>query len=178
MLLLVDMAGAAVEPKNEFDQNLLLDPIAAARRALISGYGPAVGAEAADDMAVWAFANVDRLETVKNRAGYLYRVGRTCARRIKRVHDRNSGDSTWRLNTPDHSDAVVVSIELGDAMASLSRMQRSAVLLCDGYGYPLGEAAAVLCCSVSTLRNHRNRGLKRLRQAMHIDVGGGSDGRE
>jgi DNA-directed RNA polymerase specialized sigma24 family protein len=162
------MAGAAVEPKIEFDQNLLLVPIAAARRALISGYGPVLGAEAEDDMAVWAFANADRLAAVANRAGYLYRVGRTCARRLKRFGDRYGGDSSWRVITPDHSDAVVVSIEVMDAMASLSRMQRSAVLLCDGYGFPLVEAAAVMSCSVSTLRNHRNRGLKRLRQSMRV----------
>ena len=49
-----------MEPRHAFDHNELLDPIAAARRALISGYGPVVGAEAADEMAVWAFANADR----------------------------------------------------------------------------------------------------------------------
>src|SRR6266850_1424447 len=108
------MAGAAVEPKSEFDQNLLLVPIAAARRALIAGYGPVVGAEAADDMAVWAFANTERLAPVENRAGYLYRVGRSCARRVKRLGDRYGGESSWRVTTPDHSDAVVVSIELID----------------------------------------------------------------
>jgi DNA-directed RNA polymerase specialized sigma24 family protein len=170
------MAGAAVEPKSEFDQNLLLVPIAAARRALISGFGPFVGAEASDDMAVWAFANADRLATVTNRAGYLYRVGRTCARRVKRAGRRYGGESSWRAHAPDHSDAVVTSIELAGAMASLSRMQRSAVLLCDGYDYALADAAAVLNCSVSTLRNHRERGLKRLRQSMRVNEGG-PDGR-
>jgi DNA-directed RNA polymerase specialized sigma24 family protein len=51
------------------------------------------------------------------------------------------------------------------------------VLLCDGFGYSLTDAAAVMSCSVSTLRNHRSRGLKRLRRAMGVDDVGGPDGR-
>jgi DNA-directed RNA polymerase specialized sigma24 family protein len=38
-----------------------------------------------------------------------------------------------------------------------------AVVLVHGFGYPLAEAAGVLDCSVSTLRNHLDRGLTHFR---------------
>ena len=167
-----------MEPKSEFDQNLLLDPIAAARRASDIGFR-AVGRRRGFRRHGGVGVRPRRpLAAVKNRSRIPLRVRPHCARRVKRAGRRYGGESSWRANAPDHSDAVVTSIELADAMASLSRMQRSAVLLCDGYDYSLAEAAAVLNCSVSTLRNHRNRGLKRLRQSMRATKAVPMDERE
>jgi DNA-directed RNA polymerase specialized sigma24 family protein len=52
------------------------------------------------------------------------------------------------------------------ALATLSARQRGAVMLVHAYGYDLATAAQVLGCSVSSLRNHVARGLRRLRSQL------------
>ncbi len=57
---------------------------------------------------------------------------------------------------------------LDGALADLSPQQRAAVVLVHGYGYSLSEAGGVLACSVSTVRNHVQRALRRLHAALEV----------
>jgi RNA polymerase sigma factor (sigma-70 family) len=58
---------------------------------------------------------------------------------------------------------------LEGAMRALSDQQRAAVLLVHGYGLTLAETAETLGCGISTIRNHIDRALKRLRSALEVD---------
>ncbi|HEX9259725.1 MAG TPA: hypothetical protein VF855_09330, partial [Acidimicrobiales bacterium] len=49
------------------------------RRALVAGFGAAVGRQAAADALAWAWQNWERVHKIERPVGYLYRVGRTLA---------------------------------------------------------------------------------------------------
>jgi DNA-directed RNA polymerase specialized sigma24 family protein len=55
---------------------------------------------------------------------------------------------------------------LGSALLGLTTKQRVALLLVHGYGYSLSEAATVMSCGTSSVRNHVARGLAQLRSAI------------
>lgn len=54
------------------------------------------------------------------------------------------------------------------ALAGLSQRQRVAVVLVHGYGYALGEVAELTGIRQTTVQNHLNRGLARLRSTMGV----------
>jgi RNA polymerase sigma factor (sigma-70 family) len=56
--------------------------------------------------------------------------------------------------------------ELAPALARLSEQQRAAVVLVHGYAMSQREAAETLGISVSTLREHLDRGMTRLRNEL------------
>lgn len=135
------------------------------RRALVAAYGPEGGREAAADALAWAWEHLERLSDVENVGGYLFRVGQSAARRTRR----------WRrfetlVDRPDGAQGTGASgrwdDELVAALAKLTSRQRVAVVLVHGYGYSysLADAAAVLGCGVSSLRNHLDRGLRHVRR--------------
>lgn len=51
-------------------------------QALVARYGPVDGREATIDALSWAWENWQRLADVRNKAGYLYRVGQSATRRF------------------------------------------------------------------------------------------------
>lgn len=130
------------------------------RRALVATYGPVVGREAALDALSWAWEHWQRLETMTNPVGYLYRVGQTAARRQVQTRPVAVPPPTGDAGSPDPVP------ELEPALERLSEQQRGAVVLVHGYGFSLREAAGVLDVGVSTLREHLGRGMARLREAM------------
>jgi len=131
------------------------------RRAFVARYGVDLGVEACSESITWAYANRSRLIGMTNPVGYLYRVGQTAIRtqvRWKRAPMFPVEIADNDLPLPD--DGLHV------AMAKLNRDQRCAVMLVHAYGYPYADAAALLDIPVSTLKNHLNRGLARLRQLL------------
>lgn len=56
------------------------------RRTLVAAFGPHHGSDAAADALAWAWEHFDRIEGLDNPGGYLWRVGRTFARRSSK-HD-------------------------------------------------------------------------------------------
>lgn len=134
------------------------------RRALVAWYGPDVGADAAADALAWAWEHLDKLDRVGNRAGYLWRVGQSSARRQR-------GREAWPLlEDPVATWGELPPVEPGlmEALAELSPRQRTAVLLVYGHGYSLAEAAGQMDCRIRTLRNHLERGLTKLRQRLGV----------
>lgn len=156
-------------PPDEVFEPFVASVEAGLRRALVAGYGPEVGRDAALDALVWAWRNWPRVEHMENPGGYLYRVGQSAARRQLRR------DKRWRSapSGPPSTESVGHGFEPGldGALAALSPRQRAAVVLVHGHGYSLAEASGFMGCSTSTVRNHADRALARLRPAL-----GGSDG--
>jgi len=130
------------------------------RAGLIAAYGLQTGMEAAADALAYGWEHWDRLSTMGNPAGYLYRVGQTAARRARRV---------------DRFLAVPRPIELADfeprlipALERLSEHQRVSVVLTCAYGWLQSEVAELLEISPSSVRTHQARALAKL--AVELEV--------
>jgi RNA polymerase sigma-70 factor (ECF subfamily) len=128
------------------------------RRAFVARYGVDLGVEACSESITWAYANQGRLMAMANPVGYLYRVGQTAVR----THVRWMRAPLFPAEAAEH-DLPLPDDGLHVALAKLHRDQRCAVMLVHAYGYRYAEAAALLDIPVSTLKNHLNRGLARLR---------------
>lgn len=140
----------------------------ALHRALAAGYGSSVGGEAYLDALAWGWAHRARLAHMRNPAGYLYRVGQTSARRqLRRVRREQPVARVDDTPTPGADEAAAIAVRT--ALDGLTSRQRTAVVLTEGFGYPLAEVASLMGCGVSTVRNHRKRAL----EALRIELGEG-----
>jgi RNA polymerase sigma factor (sigma-70 family) len=126
------------------------------RRALVAAYGPDRGREAAAEALAFAWEHWAELQGMTNPIGYLYRVGqsRTRSRKNRTVVDRPDASEPW------------VEPGLGMALARLSERQRVAVVLVHGFGWSLREVADLTGTATTTVQNHVERGLARLRAAL------------
>jgi DNA-directed RNA polymerase specialized sigma24 family protein len=131
------------------------------RRALVATYGPVVGRDATVDALSWAWEHWDRMASMDNPVGYLYRVGQTAAARHR---------TELRVAPPvSNVDGAEPVPELAPALGRLSEQQRAAVVLVHGYALSQREAADTLGIAVSTLREHLDRGMSRLREELKDD---------
>lgn len=130
------------------------------RRALVAAFGPVDGRAAAVHAMTWAWEHWDQVTAMANPAGYLYRVGRTAARRERSRPIPVDAASREAAGLPP------ADVDLVRALEQLSPQQRVAVVLVHAYGYPLREAAEVLEVSVATVREHVARGLRHLRSTL------------
>ncbi len=130
------------------------------RHALISAYGPEVGAEATADALEYAWENWDRIYAMDNPGGYLYRTGQSKSRRYRRRP----------TVLPTLADSAQPWYEPGlpKALNQLSRQQRTVVLLCHGYGWTRAEAAEMLGINASTVQRHLDRGMDKVRRALGV----------
>ncbi|MFP4555047.1 MAG: RNA polymerase sigma factor [Actinomycetota bacterium] len=132
--------------------------------ALTAAYGVEVGRESTADAMAYAWEHWPELQAMDNPSGYLYRVGQSAARR----HRRRSP-----LFPPVPASGMPdVEPGLPDALGKLSRLQRTAVILLYALDWSEREAAELLGVDRSTVRRHRDRGLKKLRQALEVDGDG------
>jgi DNA-directed RNA polymerase specialized sigma24 family protein len=130
-------------------------------RALVPTVGPEAAGVGASHALVYAWQHWDRVSALDNPAGYLYRVAQRAASRPPRP----LGPS---LPVPAPGELPDVEPRLVPALLELTEMQRTVVWLVEGCGWGLTETADLLSVSVSTVRNHLARGLKRLRAAMKV----------
>ena len=133
------------------------------RQVFVARYGWERGIEVWRDVVAYAWQHRERLATMANPTGYLYRVGQSAARR----HGRQARRVALPAGTTDELPHVEPG--LASALASLSERQRIAVLLVYGHGWTLDAAAEVLGVQTSTLRNHLARGLAKLRDQLGVD---------
>lgn len=124
------------------------------RRALVAAFGVTVGREAAALAMAYGFEHWSRVRRYDSPVGYLYQVGRNSTRLRRRpLHLVDAAPVDDARFDPD----------LWDAVRRLPLTQRTAVVLISGWKYTLQETADVLGVTVSTVRNHHARGLRRLR---------------
>jgi len=130
------------------------------RRALIARYGGEVGREAAAEALAYGWENWHRVRAMDNPIGYLYRVGQSRSRRL------------WprRAVFETGPDPVLPRVEPGlpAALNKLSPRQRQAVVMVHGFEYTHQEVADLLGISRSSIQNHVERGLSKLRSELEV----------
>lgn len=130
-------------------------------RALVARYGIPDGLDAAAEAMAYAVEHWDELRTMQNPAGYLYRVGQSAGGRLARRWSRQGA----LVAEPWGTDAVV-DVDLQRALLRLKPDERVAIVLVHAHGHTYAEAAAVLDVPITTVTNHLNRGLARLRRTL------------
>jgi DNA-directed RNA polymerase specialized sigma24 family protein len=132
------------------------------RHALTASFGSQLGKDAAADALAYAWSHWDVVSATDNRLGYVYGVGRNMARRGARRRPVFLPVASHRL--PD------VEPRLPGAIAGLSERQRVVITLVYGYQWTLSEVADLLGTSKSTVQNHAERGLTRLRKSLGVEL--------
>lgn len=127
------------------------------RRGFVAAFGAQRGHDATAESLAWAWEHWERIEGMQNPAGYLWRVGRSRSRGSRKI--------PFLMSEPSGSDPVIEP-RLVPALRSLTVRQRTAVLLVHGYGWQLREVAELLGLGVSTVQNHVDRGMAKLRLAI------------
>jgi RNA polymerase sigma-70 factor (ECF subfamily) len=130
------------------------------RTALIAVFGQETGRDAAAAALAYGWEHWDRISSMGNPVGYLYRVGRSSQRRHK--------EPMWveapQVHTPHFEPG------LPTAIAALSEKQRLAVVLVHAYGWDRRETADIVGISVSSIDTHLSRGLSRLRKSLGVET--------
>ena len=133
------------------------------RQALVARFGVDIGTEVCSDALAYGWQHWDRIQSLDNPIGYLYRVGVSAARR----HHR------WRraviLPSESTQPADPTDNELGPALARLSEHQRVCVILVHVHDWSYERTAAATGLSMSAVGNHLRRGLRRLRTDLEHD---------
>jgi RNA polymerase sigma factor (sigma-70 family) len=132
------------------------------RQALVAAYGPVDGSEATADALSWAWEHWGRLADIVNKPAYLYRVGQSATRRFL------GRPLPPGLVVEAEAAAPDLSPELLPALGRLSIQQRTVVVLVHGYGWRQSEVAELLEINPSTVREHLNRALDRLRTDLEV----------
>lgn len=131
------------------------------RAALTASFGSQVGADAAAAAMAIAWERWDDVRQMSNPIGYVFGIGRNTGRRLCRRHRPALMPVPPSLQ-PD------VEPGLPAAIAALPERQRIAVTLVHGYGWTLSEAASLMGIAKSTVQNHVERGLLRLREQLGV----------
>ena len=130
------------------------------RHALTASFGSQLGRDAAADALAHAWVHWDVVSVTENRLGYVYGVGRNMARRSALRRPVFAPVSVERL--PD------VEPKLPAAIAALPERQRVVITLVYGYEWTLSEVAELLGTTKTTVQNHAERGLARLRKSLGV----------
>ena len=133
------------------------------RAALTSGFDADVGREAAHVALAYGWEHWERVAELANPVGYLFIVGRNFARReVTRW--------TPALEAGTHDGEMAAEPALGRALGGLTQRQRLVLGLVHGYGWTLSEVAELLELSKSSVQNHLERGLRKLRSELGVEV--------
>jgi RNA polymerase sigma-70 factor (ECF subfamily) len=127
--------------------------------ALIPSFGIEGARESTADALAYAWEHWDRVGSMDNPAGYLYRIAHNRGRRLLRRRR-----PMLPAVAPDEERWVEPGLPA--ALAGLTAQQRSAVWLIHGLGWKPVEVARLLGLSESTVQTHARRGLRKLRQAL------------
>jgi DNA-directed RNA polymerase specialized sigma24 family protein len=131
--------------------------------ALIAAVGVEAARESTAEALAYAWEHWEKVGSMENPAGYLYRLAANRARRSLR-HRRPL------LPPVPPDDELLVEPGLPEALARLTRHQRSVVWLIHGLGWKPVEVARLLDLSESTVQTHSRRGLAKLRNALGVET--------
>jgi DNA-directed RNA polymerase specialized sigma24 family protein len=132
-------------------------------QALVATYGPVDGREACVDALSWAWENQDRLTEIEHPVRYLYRVGQSATRRFL------TKPAPARLVEILETRFPEVEPGLLPALSRLSEQQRIVVVLVHGYEWRQAEVARLLEINPSTVRDHMQRAIARLRNELEVN---------
>jgi len=131
---------------------------------LFAYFGADRGADALAEALGYAWEHSDRLLAMDAPIGYLFRVGQSRTRWARR---RSTGfPPPAELGVPD------VEPRLLEELALLSGQQRTCVVLTQAYQWTHAEVAELLGLRRTTVQNHVERGLARLRARLGGDDAG------
>jgi DNA-directed RNA polymerase specialized sigma24 family protein len=133
------------------------------RHALTASFGSQLGQEATADALAYAWERWDRVSVKDNPLGYVYGIGRNRARRM--IWQRRPVFVDVRPQRFPH-----VEPGLPAAMARLSEKQRIVVILVYCHEWSLSEVAELLGTQKTTVQNHAERGLARLRTNLGVEL--------
>ena len=133
------------------------------RAALTALYAADMGREAAAEAMAWSFEHWDRVRTMEHAVSYLYRVGQTRTRRLRRR--RPPAFASEPLPAIPEVDPRLLP-----ALEQLPERQRVAVILVHGYDWTPRDVAALMRISPSTVATHVARALDHLRGALEVPV--------
>lgn len=131
------------------------------KAALVASVGIDRAPDAAAEALAYGWEHWERVRTMENPAGYLYRVGVNRGRRWRRFRPELPA-------APPNSDMPWVEPGLPVALSRLSEKQRVVVLLVHSFGWTQEEAAALLGISRATAQTHLERGMHRLRAKLGV----------
>ncbi len=124
-------------------------------RALAAAYGVDRGQDALAEALAYAWEHFEELAEMANPVGYLFRVGQSRTRPRKRPPVL---PAPVALGLPEVEPGLVA------AVGALSERQRVCVVLVYAYDWTQPEVADLLGISASSVQNHLERGLARLRR--------------
>jgi DNA-directed RNA polymerase specialized sigma24 family protein len=128
---------------------------------LIATWGPDLGRQATVDALLYGWQQWARVREMTNPVGYLYTVGKNSVRPDRPVPVLGNSDT-------DDDPWVEPGLERG--LQELSEAQRAAVTLHYCFAWTYQEIADLLDVKVSTVRNHLDRGVKKLRLALGVSL--------
>jgi len=131
--------------------------------ALSACLGSELGREATADALAFGWENWERVRLMDNPVGYLYVVGRDRGRKAR---------LSRRVVLPLMEVSRLPWIEPGlvNALARLPERQRVVVTLVYGFEWTLTETAEFLRLKKTTVQNHAERGLSKLRLSLGVGV--------
>ena len=155
------MEECGVESREAFE-TFFTDAEPLVRRALVSRFGPELGRDATAEGFAVAWRSWSRVARMENGAGYVYRTSERWAARQRSRHPETPLSQV-------HSEDSYPDGELAHALDQLSPRQRQAVVLIEGFGLTHREAAEFLGCGKSSIQNHVERGMARLRKSLEAN---------
>jgi RNA polymerase sigma-70 factor (ECF subfamily) len=135
-----------------------IEPIV--RHALVASCGPEIGREAAADAFEYAWSHWDRVGMMEHPVGYLYRVGRSAARKYRHA--------PVAVERPVESSVPWVEPGLEHGLRRLSDRQRTAVVLRHSFGCTYDEISQIMGISISSVQKHIERALAKLRRRLEV----------
>lgn len=129
------------------------------RVALAAAVGQDLGSEATAEALAYGWEHWEKIESMDNPVGYLYRVGRNWVRPPRRL----------QLPPMPMTRTPEVEPALPGGLAKLSDRQRVVVVLVHGFDWSHGEVASLLGIDTPTVATHLRRGLSKLRKHLKVN---------
>ena len=129
-------------------------------QVLVARFGIDVGADATADAMAYSFEHWDRIQSMTNPLGYLFRVGQTSARKQFRW------SRSFALPEPEPNRLPDVEPGLARALMKLEHDQRVMVMLVHGHDWSYTEVAALFDVNVTKVRNDLFSAMQKLRKQL------------
>lgn len=135
-------------------------------QVLVARFGIEVGVDATSDAMAYSFEHWNRIQSMTNPLGYLFRVGQSSARKQFRW------TRSFALPEPEPNRLPDVEPGLARALMKLDSQQRVMVMLVHGHDWSYAEVAAVFGVSVTKVRNELSSAMQKLRKQLGASKSG------